>query len=383
VHFAGQQFTNIGSRLAQLRQGVAGMSLSGLDLGLPSSGGMGPLVAFLKDFLGLHKLSELGDLVGGGSGDESDSYTAASRLGFFINGNVRRGSQDTTLNESGFNFRSSGITAGADYRLTSNLVLGLAFGHLNGKTDFSDASGRLDSRSNSGSLYGTYYRDDFYVDMIVTYGHVSYDAARTTSFEIDTNSTSTPTNCLSGSCSIDTQGSTGARQLAFGTNVGYSLHRGGLTFGPDMALNYTRMDVNGFTESDPNSTGMNLVFGDQTGESLILKAGGHISYAINTRFAVVLPQARAHYIREFKDAQRALSVHFADDPTNDDPNGPVSNFVVFTDRPDRGYFDWSGGVVAQFPYGIAAFVDYNALAGAGALHTHEVTFGVRIEHLSR
>jgi uncharacterized protein YhjY with autotransporter beta-barrel domain len=387
VHFAGTQFTNIGTRLAQLRQGMTGgVSLSGLDMGLPSASGLGPFLAFLEDITGFHGLSQIGapgaDAPrGGGAGDDSDSSSRFSRLGFFINGNVRRGSQDNTLNESGFDFRSSGITAGVDYRLTNSLILGLAFGHMNGKTDFSDASGRLDSRNNSISLYGTYYREDLYVDMIGTFGHVSYGASRTTSFQIDANTPESPTNCAGTTCSIDTAGSTGARQLAFATNVGYSFQRRGLTFGPDVALNYTRMDVNGFTENDPNSSGMNLIFGNQIGESLLLKAGGHASYAINTRFGVLMPQARAHYIHEFKDAQRALSVHFAQDPTADDPNGPVSNFVVFTDRPDRGYFDWSAGVVAQFPYGISAFLDYSAIAGASNLHTHELNFGVRIERL--
>lgn len=380
VHFAGTQFTSIGTRLAQLRQGVGGASLAGLDLGLPTSNQVGPLLAFLEDLTGFHAPSELSGAVGGGAGDEPASPLSASALGFFINGNLRRGSQDTSINESGFGFRSTGITAGTDYRFTQHLVLGLAFSHLNGKTDFAESSGRLDSRSNSGSIYGTYYHDDLYVDMIGTFGGISYDAARTTSFGINTNSMPNPTNCSAGQCSIDTQGSTHARQLAFATNAGYSFADRGLLFGPDVAVNYTRIDVNGFSETDSNSSGMNLIFGDQTGESLLVKAGGHASYAINTRFAVLLPQVRAHYIHEFKDDQQALTVHFAEDPTIGTPNGPVSNFVVFTDRPKRGYFDWSASLSAQFPFGIAAFVDYSALASAG-LRTHELTAGIRIEHL--
>src|SRR5262249_39587417 len=162
----------------------------------------------------------------------------------------------------------------------------------------------------------------------------------------------TPTNCINGDCTIDVTGSTGARQLAFATNVGYGFHYKGLSFGPDASLDYTRVDVNGFTESDPSQSGMGLVFGKQIGESLLLKAGGHLAYAINTRYAVILPQARAHYVHEFKDDQRAVTVHFSDDPNVDTTNGPVSNFVIFTDRPDRGYFDWAAGFSAQFPLGI-------------------------------
>ena len=126
---------------------------------------------------------------------------------------------------------------------------------------------------------------------------------------------------------------------------------------------------------------MALAFGKQTGESLLLKAGGHLSYAINTRFAVILPHARAHYVHELKDDQRAVTVHFVDDPGADTSSGAVSNFVIFTDRPDRGYFDWAAGLSAQFPFGISAFADYNSIAGESNVRTHEFAFGVRLQRL--
>jgi len=383
VQFSGTQFTNIGARLAQLRQGMGGLSFAGLDFGVPTGNGLGEFLAMLKDMTGFKGLSALKQLVGGSGGEEDSGAVTPSRWGFFINGTLRRGSQDTTINETGFDLRSNGITAGADYRLRDNVVLGLAVGHSSGNTHFTDSSGRLDSRGNSVSLYGSYYYGDAgYVDAIGTFGHLSYDAARTTSFSIDENSTVTPTNCHSGQCSIDVTGSTGARQMAFGTNVGYGFHYRGLTFGPDAALNYTRVDVNGFAEADPSQSGMALAFSDQTGESLLLKAGGHLSYALNTRFAVILPQARAHYIHEFKNDQRAATVHFVDDPGAGTSSGLISNFEIVTDRPDRGYFDWAAGFTAQFPYGISAFADYSAVAGQANFRSHELAFGLRIQRLA-
>jgi uncharacterized protein YhjY with autotransporter beta-barrel domain len=380
VQFSGTQFTNIGARLAQLRQGVGGVSFAGLDLGVPTANGVGEFLAMLGDMTGFHGLSSLTRLVGGSGGEDSSAVTQ-SRWGFFVNGSLRRGSQDASIYETGFDFRNTGITAGADYRVRDDLVVGLAYGHSNGNTIFTDGTGRLDSRGNSVSLYGTYYADELYVDAIGTFGHISYGATRATSFSIDQNSTASPTNCVGTECSIDMTGSTGARQLAFGTNVGYGFHYRGLTFGPDAALDYTRIDVNAFTEGDPSQSGMALAFATQTGESLLLKAGGHLSYALNTRFAVLLPEARAHYVHELKDDQRAVTVHFVDDPSAGTSNEPVSNFVIFTDSPARSYFDWAAGISAQFPYGLSAFVDYNSVAGESYIHTHEFAFGVRLQHL--
>jgi len=122
-----------------------------------------------------------------------------------------------------------------------------------------------------------------------------------------------------------------------------------------------------------------LTYGQDTGESLLAKAGGHLSYAIKMPFGVILPEARAHYVHEFKNDQRALSVHFSADPDANTPSGPVSNFVVFTDPPDRSYFDWAAGVSAQFAFGISAFVDYNAISSSDQ-RVHEFAIGLRIEH---
>jgi len=379
VQFAGLQFTNIAQRLAQLRAGLSGASLADLDLGAPGSEGLNQLVAALADAAGLDGLSHL---VGGGSGDPG-SAGGQSRFGFFINGKLLRGSQDTTLDETGYDFRSNAVTAGVDYRFKDRLVAGLALGHSSGTTDFTDGSGRQDARSNSISLYGSYYNEAFYLDLIGTYAHNTYDINRTTTFLISPASPVTPTNCTAGyQCMIDTTGSTSAKQYAGSMNIGYSFHSRAFVIGPDLSVDYTRIDVNGFTESDPHVTGLSLGFNDQTGESLLLKAGGHSSYAINTSIGVFLPLVRAHYIHEFKNDQQSLPVHFVDDPTIGTPTGPVGNFVVFTDKPTRDYFDWAAGLSAQFAYGISAFAEYDALASAGAVHAHQFAFGIRFQPLT-
>jgi outer membrane lipase/esterase len=384
VQFSGAQFTNIGTRLAELRQGVSGVSLSGLDLGLPAGSDLAQLFSALEGASGNKGNPVLGEgSVGrGGGGGDPESIGALTRLGFFINGSIRRGSQDTTTYETPFDYRANSITAGADYRFTDRLIVGLAAGHSNGTTDFTDGSGRLDSRSNSISLYGTYYNQAFYVDLIGTFAHLSYDADRTTSFSINSAAGSGASNCAGSVCTVDTTGATGARQLALATNVGYSFNDGALTWGPDVALDYTHIHVNGFTENDTDDSGLSLVYGDDVGESLLGKVGGHISYAIKVPFGVILPEARAHYVHEFKNDQRALSVHFSADPDANSAGGPVSNFVVFTDPPDRNYYDYAAGVSAQFAFGISAFVDYNAVTSPDQ-RVHEVAFGVRFEQQIR
>jgi outer membrane lipase/esterase len=375
VQFAGTQFTNIGARLAQLRQGTAGASFADLNLGVPALAALQPLAALLKDMSGLADAA-----AGGGSGDSEGGTSFLSRLGFFVNGDLRRGTQDTTDLETGFDVRQNSLTAGVDYRIANSLVLGLALGHASGTTDFAADNGRLNGNSNSASLYGTFYEQDLYLDFIATYGHIAYRATRTSTFAIDPNTNLTPANCIAGQCSIDTTGSTSARQLAFAASVGYGFHAGGLAFGPDIALDYTGIRVNGFTEADPNETGLALAYDPESGDSFLLKAGGNASYAISTRIAVILPEVRANFVHEFANNQRTLTAHFLDDPTSGAPGGPISSFVVFTDQPDRNYFDWAAGVSAKFPYGISAFIDYSAIGGESEIRTSDLAFGVRIQY---
>ena len=405
VQFSGAQFTNIGTRLAQLRQGVTGASFSGLDMGLPMGSDLGQLFAALEGANGNKGNSVGGNSVGGnpargnpalsdpagaagdgpttgGGGGDPSSISAITRLGFFVNGSLRRGSQDTTTYETPFDYRANSITAGVDYRFTDKLIFGVAVGHSNGTTNFTDGSGRLDSNSNSISFYGTYYQQAFYVDLMGTFAHINYDADRTTSFSIESGTGAGANNCAATECTVDATGSTGARQLAFAANVGYSFNNGALTWGPDVAVNYTHIHVNGFTENDPEQSGLSMVYGDDAGESLLAKVGGHLSYAIKVPFGVILPEARAHYVHEFENGQRALSVHFGADPDANSSSGPVSNFVVFTDPPDRSYYDYAAGVSAQFAFGISAFVDYNAVTSPDQ-RVHEVAFGLRFEYQVR
>ncbi len=390
VQFSGAQFTNIGTRLAQLRQGVSGASFAGLDPGLPMGNGVAQLLSALAhdfgaptpDSAGPRAAGEDAGTIGGGGGDPSASMLAMSRWGFFINGSLRRGSQDATTFETPFDFRANTITAGVDYRFSDRFVLGVALSHSSGTADFTDGTGRLDSHNNSASLYGTFYNNAFYLDLIGTYGHIAYDATRSTTFSINPNTVGAPSNCSGGDCSVNTTGSTGAQQLAASTNLGFSFNAGGLVWGPDVAVDYTHIKVNGYSENDPSQSGLGLTYGDDIGESLIAKAGGHFSYAVKTSFGVLLPEARIHYIHEFQDQQRSLGVHFTNDPDAGTPIGPVSNFMVFTDPPTRNYFDWAAGVSAQFAFGISAFADYNAIQSS-VQRLHDIAFGLRIEHQLR
>lgn len=356
MQFSAGQVANLQDRLAAVRGGARGVSLAGLEvLG-------GTLASFTP-------LQELLHSLGGGAGDEQGGLLG-DRLGLFATGTLRRGRQSSTDAESGFDLRDTGLTVGADYRLEESLVLGLSGGYGRTTTGFDGASGRLDARSLSGQLYGSYFTDHFHLDAVAGFGHTDHALTR----ELAYSSSALGIGCDGVLCQNETTGSTSARQLNASLGVGGDFHSGALAFGPTLELEYRQVRVNGFTET--GSSGLDLSFGGITTSSLVSKVGSYASYAWKTPWAVILPQARVRYLHEYQNAARTQSVQFSADTL---AGAASRGFVVFTDPADRSYFDWKASVLVQLPFGVAGFVDYGAVQGLENKSMHELNVGLRLE----
>jgi uncharacterized protein with beta-barrel porin domain len=259
---------------------------------------------------------------------------------------------------------------GADYRLGSGLVLGVAGGYGTTRILYDDAGSRLDAKHWTSALYGSYFTDLFHVDWLAGYGHHADELDR----QIDYSSSSISVGCNGVTCSDQSTGSTGVRVLTFDTSGGMDFHRQAFEFGPTLELEYEQVRVNAFTESSGSGLALNLE--GMTTPSLVSKLGGYASYAWKTRWAVILPQVRLRYLHEFKNDAHSESVMFAADTL---PGAAGRGFQIFTDRPDRNYLDWKASLLFQFPYGIAGYIDYGGLAGLSNISTHELNVGLRME----
>jgi uncharacterized protein YhjY with autotransporter beta-barrel domain len=370
MQFAAGQITNIAARLDALRAGEHGISFSGLDFGTPPAAvpAFAPLMELAKSMFGAGLFG--GNGLGGGAGDDSSGGLFGNRLGVFVTGTLRQGTQTTTDAEEGFNFKNTGLTFGADYRLGDAFVLGIAGGYGKSRSIFDENGGRLDARHTTIAAYGTYFTDRYHVDLQAGFGHNSYDLGRSINYA----SSSTSVGCGGGFCSTNSSGSTGAREYSLSTSTGMDFHRDAFAFGPTFDLDYKQVAVNGFIESGPS--GLDLAFGGITSSSLVAKVGGYTSYAIKTSFGVILPQVRARYLHEFLNDARTQSVGFAADTL---PGAADRAFNVYTDRPHRDYLDWRASLLFQFPYGIAGFIEYGRVEALQNISMHELNIGLRME----
>lgn len=368
IDFSSSQLGNLSSRLAALRGGVGGgINIAGLTL-RDENGRVIPL----QQLVGLAKHL----ITGGASGDDDvpGEGPLAGRWGIFINGNIIDGKKDKTEREAAYDFDGWGVTAGFDYRVTDQLVLGLAVGYNESDTKFAGDAGGLDSDGVSTSVYGTYFTDRLYLDFIGTSGSLDYESVRRIVY-----------TDASGLRDDSAFGTTSGDLDALGASFGYDFNRGGWTFGPTFALTAIDVEVDPFAETGGGENGaLALAFGAQRAKSRTVQGGFQAGFAWSRPWGVLSPQMRLAFVRELENDSQIVNVHFVHDPFVNDPSQPSPGAItIITDEPDRDYVRWGMGVTFVRPNGISAFVDYESLAGFSSITSHELTFGLRIERSFR
>lgn len=336
-----QQSHNVSMRLTELRGGAVGFTTAGLLLPVHGQPIDGNQVAAL-----------LGAVSGGGaSGDEG---LLGGPWGFFLNGNVAQGDRDRTQREDGFDFDLYNITAGVDYRLSDELILGAALGYSNTNADFDDSPNRTDVEGWSVMLYGTYMpTEEVYVDAMISRSWDQYDVRRLDPFS-----------------GLTANGDTDGSAFSANLGAGYDLNRDQWTFGPYGRLSYVSVDVDGYQES--SVAGNEYRFEDQDAESLTLAFGGRVSYAISTGYGVVVPEAWVDWTHEFSNDGDILIARLVNDPTQT----PIG---LATDEPDRDFVHAGLGASAQFGRGRSAYLLYERLFAHSYLSSGTLQAGVRLE----
>jgi len=344
------QSASIHRRLIALRAGARGVNLSGLNINVDGQTLPKSVLATL-----------FGNNAQGGSAGEEQGI--ASRWGSFVNATVIVGDRDKTGQETGFNFRARGITAGADYRVSNKLVVGGALGYTGKNSDFKGNAGDMDINNWHLTAYSSYYRSEsFYLDGLIRLGKNNIDTRRRIN--------------LPGDPLQEGIGDTTGWEYAVSLSSGYEYSRNALTFGPYGRLGYIRTSINGYTESasNPGGTGSGsvLTIDNQNVDSITAVLGGQTTYAISARNAVYLLQLNGEWEHEFRDNSRAIAAQFAYDPTR-------TSFNIDSDSPDRNYFNLGLGVTATFANGRSGFVHYESRLGQDNVRQYLANIGIRIE----
>lgn len=209
--------------------------------------------------------------------------------GMFLYGSALFARQSATSNSPESKFNAAGFTAGVDYRFTPDLVVGVLGGYTRTNADL-DTIGST-SKINTWMLgaYGTYYRQNWFVNGAFVYGRNSYDNNR---IALGTANTSSPKG----------------DQYAVQGTVGVDLRYGGWTVTPELGAQYTMVRVDAFTETG----GAALSVDGDKADSFRSSLGARFRHDWRTDFGIVTPELRASWQHEFLDKERDIRASFVD-----------------------------------------------------------------------
>ena len=292
---------------------------------------------------------------GGSAGADTDLFRD-SPLAVFIQTRFNFGNLDNNMWDRGFNSQTRNVTVGTDYRFTDQFVAGVAFNYTNVSTYFDQSSGRLDSDTYMGAIYGSYYfPQDYYIDWVANYGGNNYAFRRQyqyTGFAGQSNSSPT------------------GNQYSFAINAGKELNWQEWLFNPYLRMEFLNLHIGAYNES--GGSGFALATGGQTNHSFVSDLGLQISHAVSLPWGVVTPALRVEWEHQYLNNNRAIDMRLSS------ASAGLGYFSVQTGSPDRDYVNLGGSFSAALPNGGGAFVRYESRLGQTYVTEHIVEGGVRL-----
>ncbi|MGQ7845250.1 autotransporter outer membrane beta-barrel domain-containing protein [Granulosicoccus sp. 3-233] len=348
VEMSDIQVTNVYNRINALRGGAGGgVDLSGFSLNYQDQYIPGAVFNAVQRTLAA---SDVENSLPGGT----------PRLGVFVNGRLSVGETERTNQQKGADFSTQGITLGADYRLSTRLVLGGSIGYASSQTDFTSDSDSLDVEGIFLTLFGTWYhRDLAYVDLVLQSGDNSYDSVRRIN--------------LPGRPTLFANGSTDARLTSLTIGLGKQFQREQWEFGPYLRATATSADVDGYTETTASQSrgfGSVLSIGSHSIKSTTVSAGVQVSTSVSTSRVVLVPQLWVEGEFENESDKDDISARFVHDPT-----GTV--FSIEGNERDASYVNYGLGTSIFWPGFRSLFVFYESQLAHDYTTQYWLKFGAR------
>jgi outer membrane autotransporter protein len=290
----------------------------------------------------------LTDSKGGMVQQETMMMSDSKRWTAFFEGTDGSVSIEGDYNSSGYDFDIRGANLGADYRVSDRLSVGIMGSYADSNASLING-GSIEAESFNGAIYATCYDEAFYVDALLGSGYHSYDTRR------------------DGLLGV-TEGSTNAWEIDAILNTGYDIKMGSWTCGPTASVAYTRMMLDGFTETGSLAP---LDFPSQHQDSFRTEIGGKIAYNADFNGMRIIPQVRLAWQHEFIDSKQAMESSFV--------GGTGSTFIVHGPDMDRDRAVLSAGLTVQIMPTVSVYGFYDGHVGSSDYKSNQVTVGVKID----
>jgi len=207
-----------------------------------------------------------------GDGDEEDGYT-------------------------GYDYFMRGVTLGFDHHLMDKLMAGLSLGYSRSDIDLDRDQGDGDVKSLFGSLYGSYFDRNLYIDGILSYGRNWYDNSRLIRI---------------GGILRQATSEHDAHLFSGYLGGGYSLDFNPWSFGPYGSLQYIRLDEESFEERGAGA--INLRVDDRQTDSLVSELGARLVRLFKGKYGSFTTEVNLGWSHDFDVDDHVVSASFAGSP---------------------------------------------------------------------
>ena len=272
----------------------------------------------------------------------------AQKTGYFISPVGTYYTQDATGDIEGFSAKSVGMHFGYDTSLNDHLILGIGGSYSYASIDYDHDLGNADIHSLRAGAYGTYFKDDWFVEGSATLGYHRNSTDRKVQFGgIDRTPTAT----------YD------AHELSAYLRTGLDIHYDRWTLTPSTSMHYTYYRSESFQERNAGSAGLSV--DAHTQQSLLGKLGLHLHRVSALGDVQVIPEVFVGYAHQFLD-EESLNARFI--------NG-VTKFStdIDSDRDNSVYY--GAGLSVLLSEDVSAFVRYEGESYSGS-KTNSVDLGL-------
>lgn len=264
---------------------------------------------------------------------------SGSRYGVWTGGTINSGNRDGRSGSAGFDFETSGISAGADVRLSDAFALGGGVGYGRDDTDIGQRGSRSEAESYSLVGYASYHPGKtFYLDGLLGYQWLSFDTRR---YVTDTGAM--------------VHGSRDGKQWFGSVSAGFEHQRDRLRVTPYARLDIARARLDGYAEhGDPLYA---LHYRDQDVDTTTTSLGLRIDYRYDMSWGRLSPRVLLEYQHDFEDDSVA-TMSYADML-----GGPFYRARIL--GLDRNRYVFGLGAVLQGERDWALRFEYRGLFGSG------------------
>jgi uncharacterized protein YhjY with autotransporter beta-barrel domain len=286
-------------------------------------------------------------------GAAADDFNDSGRLGFFLNGTFSAGDRDETGLTSGYDQEGYNFTSGIDYRVNLNFVVGAALGIANEDTEFSSNRGEQGADLTSFSVYGNYFPSNaLYADFLVMMTQGDLDIDRNVNF---------------GLFNEVASGKTESDLLSFAGTLGYHWNSGAWEMDGYSRVEYTELEIDGYTES---GSSFDLTVLDQEAESLEGALGFKVARVVSLRSGVIIPSLDLEWLSQFEDDSRFIGVNMEQ---------ISSGFAVQDEGADSSYYNAAFSLSSIFANGFSAYVRVESQFGDDQISRARYSGGLRWE----